>query len=374
MRRALSFIAVFVLFMMCPCAIAGTDNGILSEFRGELTEFTDSLPEELRKKASNYLESENALGGLPEMASASSLLRKIWDQVISVWPSTVGLFFSLFGVLILSAVLRRLQSSFSREGMGIPGELCSSLCIVVCITPWLENMVASGEAYLRSLAAMCDGVTPIACALFVASGNLTAAATVNASLMLVYTLIQNIIEVFYIPIIHFLFALSVVSYVGGVIRLDSIGRFVRQLFTWLLSLLTLVLSLVMGIQHSLALNVDTFSIRTVKFALSNVIPLVGGAISDAIGTVAGSLNIIKGACGTLGIVGVIVLLTPPLIHMLLLRLAIGGAEGAAEIMGCEKEGMLLGEIHSVFGYLLAVMALASVLFVFILALMISVRF
>ena len=246
--------------------------------------------------------------------------------------------------------------------------------MVLVITPWIESTSAAGETYLSSLTTLIDGVTPIACSLFVASGNLTTAATVNTSLMLVYTVIQNVLQVFFLPAIRLLFAMSIVSYVGIGIRTESLGRFVRRLFTWLLSILTLILSLLIGIQHSVALNVDSFSVRTVKFALGSFIPLVGNAISDAIGTVAGSLNLIKGACGAVGVIATLLLLLPPLIYTLLIRAALSAAQGAAELMGCEKEGRLLSEINGTFGYMMAVMALSAVLFVFILSLLIGIRF
>ena len=101
---------------------------------------------------------------------------------------------------------------------------------------------------------------------------------------------------------------------------------------------------------------------------------MGNALSDAVGTVAGSLTLIKNTCGVLGIVTVSLLLLPVLLHLLLHRMVIGAAQGMAELLGCEREGRLLGDVYATLGYILAVVALSSVLFVFILALIISVRF
>jgi hypothetical protein len=73
-------------------------------------------------------------------------------------------------------------------------------------------------------------------------------------------------------------------------------------------------------------------------------------------------------------VTVSLLLLPVLLHLLLHRMVIGAAQGMAELLGCEREGRLLGDVYATLGYVLAVVALSSVLFVFILALIISVRF
>lgn len=374
MKRLCVFLTVLVCFCIFTYTSAGDEYDMTEDFRDELDTFTDSLPDVLQEDVGEYLRTGDTAGLLDESLSVSSVIGKIWEQVKSAWPTAVSIFFRLFAVLLLSAIVRRMYSTFSRDGAGMPMEICFSLCMVFAITPWMENISAAGESYLSALTTLIDGVTPIACSLFVASGNLTAAATVNTSLMLVYTVIQNVLQVFFLPIIRLLFAMSIVSYVGVGIRTDCLGRFVRRLFTWLLSILTLILSLMIGIQHSVALNVDSFSVRTVKFALGSFIPLVGNAISDAIGTVAGSLNMIKSACGAVGVIATLILLLPPLIYTLLIRAALSAAQGAAELLGCEKEGRLLSEIHGVFGYMMAVMALSSVLFVFILSLMIGIWF
>ena len=212
------------------------------------------------------------------------------------------------------------------------------------------------------------------CALFVSSGNLTTAATVNASLMLVYTLFQNILDGVFLPMIRVLYALGMIGHVGSGVRLDSMGRCIRKFFLWSLSLVTLLLSVLIGVQNSMALSIDSFSMRTAKFALGSFIPLVGNALADAVGTVAGSMNVIKNTCGTMGILVMILLLLPSILQLILQRAAVGAAQVTAELLGCEKEGRLLTEIQGVFGYILAVTALAAVLFVFIMALIIRVRF
>ena len=224
------------------------------------------------------------------------------------------------------------------------------------------------------LASCSGGISPVVCALFVSSGNITTATVTNTTLMLVYTLFQNGIRVFLWPVVQMAYVMGIVGNLGGSLRLDGISRFVRRLFTWLLSLVMLFLSVLIGVQSTMAVSADSFSMKTAKFALGNFIPLVGNALSDAVGTVAGSLSLIKNSCGVFGIVTVALLLLPVLLHLLLHRAVIGVAQGIAELLGCEWEGRILGDVYATVGYILAVVALSSALFLFILALIISVRF
>ena len=371
MRRIRLVLLLFVV--LTPCAY-GAEDPVSDSFREEWDIFVESVPEEIRPLAEDAFRSANTGEVMKESLSVSYFLDKTVKELKDAWPSSVGLLLSLTGLLIFSALFHRVYASVSSVAMKSAGELCSTLCLVLCITPLIQSASRVSEEFLGMLATCSGGISPVICALFVSSGNITTASVTNASLMLVYTLFQNGIRVFLWPIVQLLYVLGIVGNLGGSLRLDGISRFIRQLFTWLLSLAMLFLSALIGVQSTMAVSADSFSMKTAKFALGNFIPLVGNALSDAVGTVAGSLTLIKNTCGVLGIVTVALLLLPVLLHLLLHRMVIGVAQGMAELLGCEREGRLLGDVYATLGYILAVVALSSVLFVFILALIISVRF
>ena len=366
-------LVLLLLVILTPCAYAAEDP-VSDSFRAVRDIFVESVPEEIRPLAEDALHSANTGEVMKESLSVSYFLDKIVKELKEAWPSSVGLLLSLTGLLIFSALFHRVYASVSSVAMKSAGELCSTLCLVLCITPLIQSASRVSEEFLGMLATCSGGISPVICALFVSSGNITTASVTNASLMLVYTLFQNGIRVFLWPIVQLLYVLGIVGNLGGSLRLDGISRFIRQLFTWLLSLAMLFLSALIGVQSTMAVSADSFSMKTAKFALGNFIPLVGNALSDAVGTVAGSLTLIKNTCGVLGIVTVALLLLPVLLHLLLHRAVIGVAQGMAELLGCEREGRILGDVHATVGYILAVVALSSALFLFILALIISVRF
>ena len=366
-------LVLLLLVILTPYAYAAEDP-VSDSFREEWDIFVESVPEEIRPLAEDAFRSANTGEVMKESLSVSYFLDKTVQELKDAWPSSVGLLLSLTGLLIFSALFHRVYASVSSVAMKSSGELCSTLCLVLCITPLIQSASRVSEEFLGMLTTCSGGISPVICALFVSSGNITTASVTNASLMLVYTLFQNGIRVFLWPIVQLLYVLGIVGNLGGSLRLDGISRFIRQLFTWLLSLAMLFLSALIGVQSTMAISADSFSMKTAKFALGNFIPLVGNALSDAVGTVAGSLTLIKNTCGVLGIVTVALLLLPVLLHLLLHRMVIGAAQGMAELLGCEREGRLLGDVYATLGYILAVVALSSVLFVFILALIISVRF
>ena len=366
-------LALLMFVTLTPCAFGGEDP-VADSFREEWDVFVESIPEEIRPLAEDAFRSANTGEGIKETISVSYFWDKIVKELKEAWPSSARLLFSLTGLLIFSALFHRLYASVSSDAMKSAGELCSTLCLILCITPLIQSASEVSEGFLDMLASCSGGISPVICALFVSSGNITTATVTNASLMLVYTLFQNVIRVFLWPVVQLVYVLGIVGNLGGALHLDGISRFIRHLFTWLLSLSMLFLSALIGVQSTMAVSADSFSMKTAKFALGNFIPLVGNALSDAVGTVAGSLTLIKNTCGVLGIVTVSLLLLPVLFHLLLHRAVIGVAQGMAQLLGCKREERLLGDVYATLGYILAVVALSSALFLFILALIISVRF
>jgi len=67
------------------------------------------------------------------------------------------------------------------------------------------------------------------------------------------------------------------------------------------------------------------------------------------------------------------LAVPLIVQLVLNRTVLALCRGAAEMIGCEREGRLIGEMHGVVGTLLAAAAMGSLLFLLILALLIGMR-
>lgn len=373
--KAVRFLFTLIgLFIVLASQVYGTEEFVSDSFREEWSTFVDSLPEEIRPMASDALQETNAADAMRETLSVSYFWNKAVVVFQEMWPSATSLLLKLTGLLVFAALFHRLRHLLTTDALRGATELCSTLCLVLCITPVIRSSVVLCQDFIALLTSCASGITPVVCALFVSSGNVTTAAVTNASLMLVYTLFQSVISVFMWPVVKAVYVMGVVGNLGGILHFDTLSRFIRQLFTWLLSLLALFLSVMIGVQSTMAINADSFSMKTAKFALGNFIPLVGNALSEAIGTVAGSLSLIKSTCGVFGVLAVAVLLLPVIVHLLLHRVVVGVAQGMAELLSCERESLLLKEVHAVLGYILAVVSLVSALFLFILALIISVRF
>lgn len=191
-------------------------------------------------------------------------------------------------------------------------------------------------------------------------------------MMLLCTVLQNTYAFFLFPTVKLAFCLGIVGNIGSVVRIDALSRLVRRIFLWILAGLGILLGFLIASQTWIARSADSLSFRTVKFALSSFIPLVGSSLAEALGAAAGGLQMIRQSCGILSAAAILLYLLPAVTELLLHRLVLSLCQGAAELIGCEREGKLLGEIHGIVGYMTAVVCVASLLFLFVLILIMGV--
>ncbi len=368
MKRLILTVCIVVGFLLFPITIRAQGSAIYGDFSEELSALYEAMPEEVRIRFSDVLSDSAGVETLRDEMDLASFLSRARDALDDVWPSAFSLLLRLFGLILCTGVFAGLHTALDTRAATEALTLCTTMCFALALTGTMDTLMSNVVLYLNGLTELVSGMAPVVCAVLAASGQITAAAVSHTSLMLLFTLFQNIANILLIPMVRITYCFGVIGAIGGPVKLENITKCIRKVFATLLSFLVVVFIFVVSVQTALAKGADSLSVRTVKFALGNVIPLIGSALSDAITTVAGSLTLIRSVTGSLGIFSLVVLVLPVLLQLLLYRLVFGISKGAAEMVGCEREGKLIGEMHAAVGFLLAGVALISVLFLFILSL------
>lgn len=335
-------------------------------------QFRESLPDAWTELLSEELDESEMLEKAQDALSLSSFWQEIGAHMQELWPSVRRLLRNLLGVILFSAVFRMLRDTASSsalvpvlDGMGV-------LALGTALVSEVSGIISHGSAYISGLTKIVNGVTPIAVVLCAGNGQVQQSVVIRTALMLLYTLFQNVNAVLLVPPVRALFGLGIAGSLGGPVHLDAVARRIRQWLGWGVGFFMMILSLMIGMQTVIARSADSLSMRAVQYAIGNFIPVVGGALSGALDTALGSIGTIRSVCGTVCAAAVVLLVMPVLLELMVHRAAIGVCQMVAEMVGCEREGQLLGEIHGMLGYVLALTAVTSLLFLFVLALLAGV--
>ncbi len=369
MKRFIVSVGILFLFLRFSVPVCALEEGIGGAFSEEMEEFIHGLPEEVQREYADILYTPEGASEIENIISYSTVSEKVLSALHNAWPSSTALFIRIFSMVLCSGLFQTVKKSFCTPGVEEAFSLCTALVFGITLSESVNTLLGNAIAYLQSLSSLSASTAPLAAAITAASGHLTAAAVSHAALMLLFTLIQNVGSTLLLPLIRISYCLSIAGSVSKFVRTECIAKCIRKTFTVLLGFLTLITGFVIGAQSILSRSADSFSLRTVKFALGNMIPLVGGAVSDALSTVTGSLSLIRSTAGALCVLVLLTLILPILLQLLLHRFVLIVCQGAAEMLGCEQEGKMLSEVHGVFGCILAVVALMSILFLFAITLL-----
>lgn len=228
----------------------------------------------------------------------------------------------------------------------------------------------SAEA-IENLTMYMRAVIPVMGSLYCAGGNVGAAAASSASLTAAVTLMEQAMGMCLLPVLRVCLGITVVRCVGGGLCLDGVGSFIRGIFTTGMGLMTVLFGVMMGVQTKLALASDGTAARTVKFAVANMIPVIGGAAGEAMRAVVGSIGTVRTGAGVVAVIGILLTVLPAVIRLLVYRLVFGAAGVLAGVLGAEGEQKIASEMKEMLGYALAMVFFCGVLFIFSVTLMIS---
>lgn len=372
------FVGVFAVLLMLGALHASADGQELHvvALPEEYAQMLKGLPDALLQSLPDEVFStdpESAARAWQTLASPRGLLTLMADMLAEHWQDDLRLLLTLIGVLLLRAVWNALASGVKAAGLTGGVQLLGRLVLFGIIIKEAMELLTGVVTFYADLNQLTTAFLPLMGAMYAMGGNVGAAVVNHSTLMMSMSLVEWIGGQSVVPLFSVCLAFTLLGVFEGSVagRMQILTGKFKKWYTTGLSLLMLLLSGTLAAQTVLTARADSLGFRTVRFAVSSGIPMVGGGVADMLRTAASGLGYLRGVVGVGGIMLVLWLLLPEIISLWLIRLVFGIAGDMAGWMGCGEEGRLLGEVSSLFGYLLAVVSVSTVTFFFALVLLIK---
>ncbi len=373
MRRAIAVIltvcavAVLVAALKLPAAAVNYDA-----YGEQYEQLLDGVPDDIAELLPEGVFSDDPaqLHGAAEQMSSLEYIISCIAQLLGVrLGGALRLFATLLVILLLSALLRSLNTLSRSSSLSAAVKLCTVTAVLGAIISTQYEQLRLVTASLERLNLLADAMLPLMGTFYTMGGNVASAAANNASMVFFMTVCENVCSRCVIPVAVLCTALAMASALSPSVDMRGIAAAVKKCFTFVIGLVMMLMMAVLGAQSTLASAADSLSARTAKYMAGNFIPVVGSALGESLRTVAGSVKYIRASVGVMGIVVIVLLILPTLISVLLTRLALMASGTAARLLGCGEEAGVLSELVSVWGYLLAVICACSVMLIFSLTLL-----
>ena len=323
------------------------------------TDYSDYIDSEIygaiTDEAQEYLD-ENGI--TPDNNGAAWLtftdvLKSMWDTLAEKAIQPLKLLGALCGAILLCALSNSVSPDNTLKGvLSAVGALCGAGICAAAIVGVLDEALGVLSASANFMLVFIPSFAGIAAAL----GYIGTASAVNSAVIAASQLFSQICVNLLAPLCSTILGLSIAGAVHPELKIEKAGELIKKFTVWGLSLTMTVFMGVLSVQTTVVSSSDGASVKAAKFLVSQGVPIVGGTISDAVGTVRSGLEILKSGFGTYGIIAAAAMIVP-MILMLICYLAIfSAAQAAAEMFELKPLAAISKSCSQIMSIMLAVCA------------------
>ena len=349
MKRAAAIIAVMMLFSVaCAAGDAEYMENVGSAVPNEVSEIIGGVPE----------------GGFSSGDIGIGLfLKMIGGAIKGAAPDAAKSFAVLIGLMIISSVIGAFRGTVASKALGEALEFISVLCVCGAAFSMTSAVFRVAEEFISGMSVFLQTLIPTLTILSAAGGNITFATASSVTVSAAMTMLDAVCSSVVLPLLKICFCISVSSAMCGSVDLSGVGAAIKKVITTVLALSGIVLSAVMIFQRIITRSADSAALRGIKFAVGSLIPFVGNAIGEAITTISGSVGVLRATVGISGAIVLCAMVIMPTAGLVIEKLFIDVASGAAALLGLEKERKFLSEMSGVVGFLVATVAFVGTFFI-----------
>lgn len=353
-------ILFFILIMVFALPVSASENVIFEQAeRSGANSLEEALPEETRELMKEF-GAKNSHNLSPELFTPQNIFSHVFSFLKdgAKAPAKTGI------TALVLIILFGAFTGFKREGeVYDTAELVLTVAVALSVLSPLFSVIQSVSSALKGASVFLFSFIPVFAVIITATGAVTTGTTASATLMFAAQCVSAFATFGVIPLSSSFLSLSLCSSVSTLNVAGDIGQTVKKAAMWALAFVLTIFSGVLALQTTLSGAGDTLAIRTGKFVIGTLVPVVGGALSEAFSTLCGSAELLKGSVAVYGIVAVCLCLLPVIVELLLYRFWLFVCSFAAGVFSQSKTKAVIIAADSVISILVSILLFTTVTFV-----------
>lgn len=349
---------LFVLLILI--AIHGPFSHTVFAEDGDLSDFWEIAPDGMEEYLPDDIKSADA-SDIPSLLNGeffTSLLSKLFGRSINDLSSDLG---ELIAIIALSSVAGCLGRS------SVHVEWVAALCTSVKVYSLVYGQFKVTVELINAICAFITSFGAIMSALYLSGGNSLASAAHIGWISSISLVGGGILSNIIVPTLEISMALLLVSSACRSVNIQPIASFMQKFTTGLLVFIMTAISIFMSFQTSISAASDSMSVRTVKFAAAQAIPVIGGMLGDSIRVLSSSVTLVRSVTGTLAAVIIIVMSLSPLLLLLASRAVLSFSSAIAAMLGSSAVSSVLSNGAKLIGHMMAVLVVFDIAYIYCLS-------
>lgn len=343
MKKTAVFLCALLLFLLIPVSSYSMDYSEeeynetlssydLSSFEKELDADTYKMLDELGVLDFSY-ESITGLSFNDIVGLLKSLFQK--KAELPIKSSVTVLIF-----ILLSAFLQSLKAE-SDDSVNMIYSTATALLVATVVLVKLTSTVSLASMAISVASNFVYAFIPVFCSIVVASGGITTGFSTNTTLLILAQGLSFISSNVFMPIVNCYLALGVTSSLRYELNLDKLLSSVKKIITTCISFVSGVFVSVLSVKTAVAGRADMLGLRSIRFAINSVVPVIGSSISEGLLSIQAYSSLIKSSVGIVGVMAVVLVFLPSIIEVVLWRISLTLCVIVSDVFGDKSVSAVL---------------------------------
>ncbi|KRQ86839.1 Stage III sporulation protein AE precursor [Caloramator mitchellensis] len=230
------------------------------------------------------------------------------------------LLLEILAIGIISAIIHTLQNAFEDNNIAKLSSYAIFLIVTIIIIRTFTYAIAVANRAIDDMVNFMNALIPALITMLIGTGSIATATTLDPILMFFIKFSSDVIKNIILPITIIAVVVFLIDNLSDDIKISKLGEFINTINQWLLGFIMTIFIGIITVRGITANTFDEVAIKSTKFAVDKFIPIVGGALSDAVTTVASYSLILKDAVSIFGLFIIIGICIFPLIKIIVLSL------------------------------------------------------
>ena len=301
--------------------------------------------------------------------NSKHIMNKLLDVLLSEIKSSWKLLAKITFVCILSAVIK--SFSFKSEIR----ELCTFSYSGICIIFILSEFKVISDLCLSAITNTNDYMSfsvPLYASAVSGCGYTATASTMQSIFIFLSVIISNFIVKVVYPLLYFCGIMTAVNGISSYINLSRFIKIISKIIKYALGIITTIFAGIITFAGLSSNAGDNIAIKTIKFTISNFVPVVGTCLSDALNSIIGSSHILKNSLGYIGYIVLISVCLIPVIKLGISVIIFRLSASVADLFSETNISTVIDSVCDVLSTMVSILVFVIAVFVLIIGIMLSV--
>ena len=242
--------------------------------------------------------------------------------------------------ILLSALLQSLKND-SDSSVNTIYSTATAILISTVILVKLTTTVSMASMAISVASNFVYAFIPVFCSIVVASGGITTGFSTNTTLLVLAQALSFVSSNVFMPIVNCYLALGVTSSLRYELNLDKLLSSLKRIITTCISFSSGVFVSILSVKTAVAGRADMLGLRSVRFAINSVVPVIGSSISEGLLSIQAYSSLIKSSVGVVGVIAVAFVFLPSIAEVVLWRISLTVCAIVSDVFGDKSVSAVL---------------------------------